>query len=351
MHVSLFDFHLPEDRIALRPVHPRDEARMLVVPVAGSFEDKTILDLPGCLRENDLLILNDTRVLPARLFASRGQARIELLLHRMLSNAEWTSFARPAKRLRTGDHVVIADDLHAEVLEKCESGEIRLRFNVSGAELFENLTRHGHMPLPPYIQKNRPDDAKDSQDYQTIFSRHAGSVAAPTAGLHFTERLFERLAEKRIGHAFVTLHVGAGTFQPVKVEDTADHVMHREWAQLPAATVAAIHNAKARGGRIIAVGTTALRTLESAAQAGEGKLCAFESETGIFITPGYKFLAADGLLTNFHLPRSTLFMLVSAFSGLERMQAAYAHAIRHHYRFYSYGDACLLWKSELNDLS
>jgi len=340
MKVADFDFDLPRDLIAERPVEPRDAARLL--HVHERLVDCHVRDLPDLLRPGDLMVFNDTRVIPARLYGRRGAARIEATLHKQETPQSWRAFARPAKRLRPGDRVDFGDGaLPAEVVEKGEGGEVVLRFALSGDALTEALEKIGVMPLPPYIPRAYGPDARDRADYQTVYARHRGAVAAPTAGLHFTDDLLARLAARGIGRAFVTLHVGAGTFLPVKVEDTRDHVMHAEWGRIDRAAAEAIAAARARGGRLVACGTTALRLLESAARE-DGSVAPFEGDTSLFITPGYRFKAVDVLLTNFHLPRSTLFMLVAAFAGLERMRAAYEHAKRAGYRFYSYGDACLL---------
>lgn len=298
-------------------------------------------ELPAFLRPGDVLVYNNTRVIPARLFGKRGDAKIEILLHKMLGSNRWSCFAKPAKKLRVGDSVAFAADFSAEVVEKLPSGEVVVAFNDNPEALFAKLDKYGHMPLPPYIQ--RADTAHDQQSYQTIYAQHPGSVAAPTAGLHFTHELLSRIDAMGVIRVPVTLNVGGGTFLPVKTEDTKDHVMHSEFAVLSAEAAAIINNAKALGGRVIAVGTTSMRTLESAADEA-GLVHPFSQETAIFITPGYRFKVVDMLLTNFHLPKSTLFMLVSAFSGLTRMQSAYAHAITNGYRFYSYGDACLLYR-------
>ena len=343
MKVDLFDFELPRDRIAAHPTKPRDAARLLVIRRNG-LEDRIVRELPDLLRPNDLLVVNDTKVIPARLTGKRGEATIEATLHKRIASGRWAAFARPAKRLREGDTVVFSNDLSATVAAKGEGGEVTLDFGRNDASLLASLDAIGTMPLPPYIPREAPE-AADRADYQTIFARAAGAVAAPTAGLHFTDRLLAALESRGIGRAVVTLHVGAGTFLPVKADDTQDHRMHAEWGQLSAETAAAIGKARAAGGRIVAVGTTSLRLIESAADES-GRVRPFEGETDIFITPGYRFRAVDLLLTNFHLPRSTLFMLVSAFSGLARMKAAYAHAIETGYRFYSYGDACLLERAE-----
>lgn len=337
MKVADFDFDLPAERIADRPAAPRDSARLLCVGSNG-LADRCIRDLPDLLRPHDLLIGNDTRVIPARLSGKRGMAGIEITLHKRLDRVRWLAFARPAKKLKSGDEIIFAPDFGAVVLEKHDGGEVLLSFAAQDGDLMSALERHGRPPLPPYIK--RASDSQDKDDYQTLFARNPGAVAAPTAGLHFTPDLLAALAARNIHSATVTLHVGAGTFLPVKVEDTQDHKMHSEWGQVSAKTAALVAETRAKGGRIVAIGTTSLRILESAS--GHDGLNPFEGETDIFIVPGYRFRLVDVLLTNFHLPRSTLFMLVSAFSGLDRMQAAYRHAIDHNYRFYSYGDACLL---------
>jgi len=339
MRVDLFDFDLPTDRIALRPAHPRDSARMLVVQ-PGGLADRTMLDLADALRPGDCLVFNDTRVIPAQLEGRRGDARIGATLHKREGPRDWRAFIRNAKRLRDGDSVDFGVGVSATASDRGEDGSWLLSF--AGEEPVELLLeRAGRMPLPPYIAGKRPTDARDAEDYQTMFAREAGAVAAPTASLHFTPRLMDRLSAAGIGHETLTLHVGAGTFLPVKAEDTADHRMHAEWGRIDAATAERLNAVKARGGRLIAAGTTSLRLLESAARE-DGTIAPFEGDTAIFITPGYRFRAVDGLVTNFHLPKSTLFMLVSALMGLDRMKAAYAHAIENGYRFYSYGDGSLL---------
>lgn len=351
LKTELFDFHLPESLIAAYPASPRDASRMLVVD--EGIQDAAIADITKHLKAGDVMVFNDTRVLPARLFGMRGQARVEILLHKRqsvggqhdTSEHLWRAFAKPAKRLKPADRIEFAPDFHATVLEKLPTGEVLLRFEYDdkkGLRFF--LERYGHMPLPPYIEKQRAegDEQSDKDSYQTVYAKHDGSVAAPTAGLHFSERLLAAIDGLGVKRVHVTLHVGGGTFLPVKAEDTAEHVMHSEYAVVTQETADAINAAKTKGGRVIAVGTTSLRTLESAAD-DNGMLHPFASETAIFITPGYRFKMVDILLTNFHLPRSTLFMLVSAFSGLEKMKAAYQRAIEHKYRFYSYGDACLLF--------
>jgi len=340
MRVDLFDYHLPDDRIARFPARPRDAARLLDL-TGPRLADRTVADLPDLLRPGDLLLANDTRVIPARLDGRRGDAKIEVTLHKREADAVWRAFARPAKKLRPGDRIRFAEDLSADVTAKGEAGEVTLAFDRAGPELMTALVAHGRMPLPPYIKRASADPEDDAHDYQTLFAARDGAVAAPTAGLHFTPDLLARIESRGIRRALVTLHVGAGTFLPVKANDTADHVMHSEWGEVPAATAALIAETRAAGGRIVATGTTTLRVLEAAAGA-DGNVPAWSGDTELFITPGYRFKAVDLLLTNFHLPRSTLLMLVSAFVGRERILAAYEHAIRTGYRFFSYGDACLL---------
>ncbi|HET7086191.1 MAG TPA: tRNA preQ1(34) S-adenosylmethionine ribosyltransferase-isomerase QueA [Rhizomicrobium sp.] len=344
MDVSLFDFELPEAQIALRPAFPRDRARLMVVEADGTLVHRSMRDLPDYLRAGDALLVNDTKVIPARLHGHRLRdgltAKIEILLHRRLAADCFSVLARPARKLAPGDRLRFGD-LEAEVLTRGDNGEAELRFALSGAALDAAIAAQGEMPLPPYIAGKRKPDARDVSDYQTTFARADGSVAAPTAGLHFTPELFAALAKQGVTRQAVTLHVGLGTFLPVTVQDTGLHRMHAERAVLEAATAARLNAAHEAGGRILAVGTTSLRTLESAT-AADGVIHPFDGETDIFITPGYHFRATDMLLTNFHLPRSTLFMLVSALMGLEVMRHAYAQAIAAGYRFYSYGDACLL---------
>ncbi|MEQ9640804.1 MAG: tRNA preQ1(34) S-adenosylmethionine ribosyltransferase-isomerase QueA [Alphaproteobacteria bacterium] len=337
MRVDAFDFELPDRLIAARPAEPREAARLLVVE-PGRLGDRHVADLPDLLRPGDLLVTNDTKVIPALLFGRRGEARVEATLHRRLGAGRWAALARPAKRLRAGDAVDFGG--LAATVEARDGPEVVFDFACDDAALFAALERVGRMPLPPYIRKQRDVDATDANDYQTVFAAHEGAVAAPTAGLHFTPDLLTTLEARGVRRVNVTLHVGAGTFLPVSVEDTDDHEMHTEYAQIDAAAVDAIDAARTAGGRIVAVGTTALRTLESAA--ADGALKPFAGDTALFITPGFDFQVVDLLLTNFHLPRSTLFMLVAAFAGLERMHAAYAHAIEQSYRFYSFGDATLL---------
>ena len=347
MKLSDFDFHLPEELIALRPATPRDSARLLVVRgPEGRLEDHSVRDLPDLLKSGDILVANDTRVLRAALVGRRpargegADVEIEVNLNSRLSPSDWSAFARPGKRLKEGDVIHFGHGLDARVASKADA-EVRLAFNLSGAELDAAVDAAGDMPIPPYIASRRAADEQDTSDYQTLFARNAGSVAAPTAGLHFTPAMLFRLAEARIRRTAVTLHVNAGTFLPVKSEDISEHRMHAERAELSAAAAEAIVEAKAAGGRCIPIGTTALRTLESAAAVAE-PLAAYSADTSIFITPGYRFRIADGLMTNFHLPKSTLFMLVSAMMGLDVMKRAYAHAVEQRYRFFSYGDACLL---------
>ena len=393
MRLSDFDFELPEDRIALRPMQPRDAAKLLVVRPGAPLGDRIVWELPDLLAPGDVLVFNNTRVIPARLSGVRDrdglQVRVEATLLRRLAADRWSALMRPGKRLKVGDEVRFfapfppgggrvgvggagqgvppemmreggervgsvesppiptlppqgGKGFSASIVGKGEGGEVTLVFDRSGAELDAAIAEHGAMPLPPYIAAKRGEDDQDRLDYQTMFARHDGSVAAPTAGLHFTPELLARLQARGVGHAFVTLHVGAGTFLPVKVDEVADHRMHPEFGEVSAQTAATLNAARTAGGRIVPVGTTSLRLLESAADA-QGVLHPFADETAIFITPGHRFRAADALLTNFHLPRSTLFMLVSAFAGTEVMKAAYAHAISTGYRFYSYGDASLLF--------
>ncbi|WP_331374344.1 tRNA preQ1(34) S-adenosylmethionine ribosyltransferase-isomerase QueA [Sinorhizobium chiapasense] len=360
MRVDLFDFDLPETSIALRPANPRDSARMLVVRPDGEpvLSDHDVLDLPSFLRPGDALVFNDTKVIPAQLEGLRRRSeevvtQVSLTLHMRVAPDRWKAFARPARRLKPGDRIsfghggnsCLLGTLDATVEEKADAGEVTLRFDLSGPALDEAIMAVGHTSLPPYIASKRPDDARDRTDYQTVYAREEGAVAAPTAGLHFTERLFARLDEVGVERHFVTLHVGAGTFLPVKTDDTDDHVMHEEIGHVSAATANSLNAVRARGGRIVCVGTTSLRLIESAATK-EGEIRPWSGATGIFITPGYRFRAVDMLMTNFHLPKSTLFMLVSAFAGLDTMRAAYAHAIAGGYRFYSYGDSSLLFRKD-----
>ncbi len=343
MRVDEFDFELPPERIALRPAVPRDAARMLVVRLGG-LEDRGVRDLPSLLRPGDVLVFNDTKVIPAQLHGSRGEAKIGVTLHKREDAWRWHAFVRNAKRLKLGDRVDFGAGLVGVVEDRGADGSILWRFEAD-VPLEQALAGAGTMPLPPYIAGKRPTDARDADDYQTVYAAKAGAVAAPTAGLHFTPELFAALDAAGVRRETLTLHVGAGTFLPVKVDNTAEHRMHAEWGSIDEATAARLNAARAAGGRIIPVGTTSLRLLESAA-AGDGTVCPFAGDTDIFITPGYRFRAVDGLMTNFHLPRSTLFMLVSALMGLKTMRAAYAHAVAEGYRFYSYGDASLLLPSE-----
>ncbi len=349
MDVAQFDFELPEDLIALRPARPRDAARMLVVRADGVVEHAQVRDLPHYLAAGDALVVNDTKVMRARLRGTRvpraGQdgegPKIEVLLHKRLGAARFAAFARPARKLAAGDRLHLGRSLEAKVAAR---GEIEVEFAIDGAALDAEIAGQGEMPLPPYIAGKRQADARDVQDYQTLFADRQGSIAAPTAGLHFTEDLLSRLARRGVALERVTLHVGAGTFLPVSASDTQDHRMHAEWAELDAHTADRLNATRAAGGRIVAVGTTSLRTLETAASV-DGRIGAFTGETDIFITPGHRFRTAEILLTNFHLPRSTLFMLVAAFMGLDTTKRAYAEAIAERYRFYSYGDACLLFRA------
>ncbi|MHA6317306.1 tRNA preQ1(34) S-adenosylmethionine ribosyltransferase-isomerase QueA [Altererythrobacter sp. CAU 1778] len=340
MRVDLFDFDLPNDLIALRPASPRDSARMLVAQGPSDIADSVVNRLPQLLRKGDVLVFNDTRVIPAQLEGRRGEARIGATLHKRLDLRRWQAFLRNAKRVREGDTLVFGGGVEAVAEARHADGSATLAF--AGDEPVEVLLeRAGRMPLPPYIAAKRPTDERDQSDYQTMFAREDGAVAAPTAALHFTPELIAALDDAGVQRETLTLHVGAGTFLPVKAEDTADHAMHSEWGRIDAATADRLNGARQRGGRIIAVGTTSLRLLESAT-AEDGVIAPFEGDTAIFITPGYRFRAIDGLMTNFHLPKSTLFMLVSALMGRERMLEIYAHAIDGRYRFYSYGDSSLL---------
>lgn len=346
MRVDVFDYDLPPERIALRPVHPRDSARLLVVPPSGHIADRIVRDLTEYLQPGDALVVNDTRVIHARLSGRRVRgdfvAHVEAMLIERLNASCWRALMRPAKKIHIGDLIRFGEDaLPAQVVDKGDAGEITLEFVCAGESLDAAIEAIGAIPLPPYIAGKRDVDAEDEADYQTVYARETGSVAAPTAGLHFTPELIARIEAMGVGFHRVTLHVGAGTFLPVKADDTESHKMHQEFARIDADTAMALNAVRARGGRIVAVGTTVLRTLESAATP-EGLLAPYAARTDIFITPGYRFRATDLLLTNFHLPRSTLFMLVCAFSGVDRMKSAYAHAIANDYRFYSYGDACLL---------
>jgi S-adenosylmethionine:tRNA ribosyltransferase-isomerase len=363
MRLSDFDFHLPDEAIALRPAEPRDSARLLVVKPGEGLEDRVVRDLPDFLRPGDALVFNDTRVIPARLMGRRAgretgggdgsPVAVEATLHRRIAPDRWVAFMRPGKRLKAGDRIAFGHDqdraclaglLDATVVAKHEGGEIELAFDFAGVDLDLAVAAHGEMPLPPYIAAKRAEDDRDRADYQTVYAREDGSVAAPTAGLHFTPDLLERLKARGVSLHFVTLHVGAGTFLPVKTDVIAEHRMHAEFGEVPAAVADALNAVRAAGGRIVCVGTTSLRLLESAT-GEDGVVRPFADETAIFITPGYRFRAADVLMTNFHLPKSTLFMLVSAFAGQATMRAAYEHAIAAGYRFYSYGDGSLLFRA------
>jgi len=352
MRVDEFDFDLPQERIALRPLVPREAARLLEVMPGASFADRRVADLPALFRRNDVLVVNDTRVIPARLSGRRmrgeASARIEATLHKREGADLWRAFIRPAKKLAAGEIVAFGSSdapLDATCLEHAGDGEVVLHFSCAGLALDRALEQHGAMPLPPYIAGKRAVDEQDAADYQTCFAREPGAVAAPTASLHFTPALIAAIEAAGVRLVRLTLHVGAGTFLPVKAEDTRDHRMHAEWGSLDEATAAALMDAKRAGGRVIAAGTTSLRLLETAAR-DNGTIAPFTGDTAIFITPGYRFRIVDALITNFHLPRSTLFMLVAAFAGLDAMRQAYAHAIETGYRFYSYGDACFLHRQD-----
>jgi S-adenosylmethionine:tRNA ribosyltransferase-isomerase len=343
LRVADFDFALPEGAIAQAPAEPREAARLL--HVAERLTDLHVADLPDLLGPQDLLVLNDTAVLPTRFFGNRGEVAVEVTLIHPEGGDAWWGLARPGKRLRVGDRVRLAEELDAEVAVKDPEGPILFRFPMAGQDLIDRIKARGHMPLPPYIRRPRGGDPADHRAYQTVFARHDGSVAAPTASLHLTQALLERIRARGVATEFVTLHVGAGTFLPVKAEDTADHLMHAEWLELRAEAAARIDAHRRAGGRVVAVGTTALRTLETMAR-DDGTLAAGTTETRLFVTPGYRFKLVDRLLTNFHLPKSTLFMLVCAFAGLERMRHAYAHAAMTGYRFFSYGDASFLERND-----
>lgn len=348
MKTDIFDFSLPDELIATQPATPRDSARMLVVD--DGLQDANVKDLLGFLRAGDVMVFNDSKVIPARLWGKRGEVKIEILLHKKNDTTKntWKCFARPAKRLKIGDAVAFyadfqTDNFQATVLEKYDDGQVLLDFDYEDAIFWKLLDKYGQMPLPPYIEKSRKAASSDTSNYQTIYARHSGSVAAPTAGLHFTDELLAEIDKIGVKRVHVTLHVGGGTFLPVKVDDTTKHIMHSEFASVSKEVANTINAAKQAGGRIIAIGTTSVRTLESATD-NNGKLHCFSAETDIFITPSYCFKLVDIMLTNFHLPKSTLFMLVCAFAGTKKMQSAYDHAITEKYRFYSYGDACLLIK-------
>lgn len=356
MRVDLFDFDLPEEHIALRPVEPRDHAKLLIVNPGQKFEDRQVFELPDLLQPGDALVFNDTKVIPAQLEGMRERegniAQVNATLHMRVGPYQWKAFLRPAKRIKQGDRISFGHSgtscfmgtLDATVVEKSDGGEALLSFDLSGAMLDEAIAAVGHIPLPPYIASKRADDERDRKDYQTVYAREEGAVAAPTAGLHFTPELLKEIRARGIEEHFVTLHVGAGTFLPVKADDTADHKMHSEVGYVSQQTADALNAVHKRGGRIVCVGTTSLRLIESASSE-DGVIHPWSGATDIFITPGYKFRAVDLLMTNFHLPRSTLFMLVAAFSGLETMREAYQYAIENDYRFYSYGDASLLTRA------
>ncbi|MBN34241.1 MAG: tRNA preQ1(34) S-adenosylmethionine ribosyltransferase-isomerase QueA [Rhodospirillaceae bacterium] len=341
MRVDAFDFELPQDLIATHPVEPRDAARLLVVDPAGPARHHVFRDLSDLLEPGDLLVINDTRVIPARLLGRKGEGKVEVTLVSPQAEGRWKALARPVRKLTVGTRIEFAEGFSATVEAKRDMGELILRFETGALALVDQLDRHGAMPLPPYIKRSQGADTDDRHDYQTVYANEPGAVAAPTAGLHFTDALFDRLAARGIGTVRLTLHVGLGTFQPIRVEDTDDHVMHAEWGRIDETTAGRVNACRAGGGRVVAVGTTSVRLLESAADA-DGQLHPFEGQTDIFITPGYRFRIVDLMITNFHLPQSTLFMLVSAFAGTETMKAAYQQAIDERYRFYSYGDACLL---------
>jgi S-adenosylmethionine:tRNA ribosyltransferase-isomerase len=340
MRTDTFDFDLPPERIAQEPAFPRDSSRLLEV-FPDHLRDGTVLDLPTLLQPGDLLVLNDTRVIPTRLFGKRGDTKIEVTLHKPLDRNQWYAFARPGRRLRVGDTIDFTDKFSAKLVEKRDGGEVLLEMTSATGTLMDALYNHGEMPLPPYIERADGNRPTDRENYQTVYARNAGAVAAPTAGLHFTDNLFGALNVHGIKRTFVTLHVGAGTFLPIKSESIENHRMHAEYGILSPETARLIMQTRAQGGRVVAVGSTSLRLIETAAQ-NNGKILPFEGETDVFIAPGYHFKAVDLFLTNFHLPKSTLFVLVSAFSGMERMKSAYAHAIDQAYQFYSYGDCCLL---------
>ena len=341
MRVDQFDFDLPDHLIADHPVEPRDAARMLVVRCDGRFEDRVFRDLTDYLTPGDVLVVNDTRVFPARLVGKKGDGKVEVTLTRANADGTWQALARPARKLKQGVAIGFADGFSAAVTAKGEGGEVTLAFDTGSDDLMTLLDRHGIMPLPPYIDRKAGPEAQDRNDYQTVYADQTGAVAAPTAGLHFTDELLARIDAMGVFVVRVTLHVGIGTFMPIKTDDTEDHVMHAEWGEISAAAAASINEARHDGGKVFAVGTTSVRLLESAA-ADDGEVQPFSGDTDLFLVPGSRFKVVDCMITNFHLPRSTLFMLVSAFSGTERMKAAYTHAIEVGYRFYSYGDACLL---------
>lgn len=347
MDISLFDFELSDDCIALRPAVPRDHARQLIIgaPDGADVQDNWVYNLPTWLKPGDALVVNDTRVIPSRLYGTVGDAKTEITLHKRLDLTRWVAFMKNARRARTGKNIIFNNELYAEIEKKNDDGSVTICFQISEGKTMEQaLIAAGHMPLPPYIAKKRDIDDQDNDDYQTVYNRRDGAVAAPTAGLHFTPNLLKNIEEMGVRMVYVTLHVGAGTFLPVKVEDTKDHKMHAEWGEVTPETARTLNDVRAGGGRIIAVGTTSLRLLETAA-GPDGIIHPFSGDTAIFITPGYVFRAVDMLMTNFHLPKSTLFMLVCAFGGMDRMKRAYAHAIQNGYRFYSYGDSSLIFKA------
>lgn len=343
MRVDEFDFELPEERIALRPSVPRHAAKQLIVK-GGQFADDSVIHLATHLEEGDLIVFNDTKVIPSYLFATRGEMQTECNLHKRISPVEWLAFIKKSKRLNVGDTLVFGEGrLTASIAEKHDGGEVLLKFDVIPGQLEAVLAEIGMMPLPPYIASKREVDSKDNEDYQTMFAKREGAVAAPTASLHFTDEVLDSLAKKGVRSARLTLHVGAGTFLPMKVDDTKDHVMHAEWGEITQEVANLINETHRKGKRVVAVGTTVLRLLESATDE-RGVTQAFSDDTAIFITPGYRFRCVDILMTNFHLPKSTLFMLVCAFAGMDIMKSAYSYAIESGYRFYSYGDSSLLFR-------
>lgn len=348
MKTDIFTFDLPDGCIANEPANPRDSSKLLHVQSDGALTDLTVADLDELLRPDDVLVFNDTKVIPARLYGKRGMASVEITLFKQLNLSDWETLVKNARRLKAGDVIEFTPTFNATVLHKMDTGPVVLRFNVSGADLMAAFHAVGTMPLPPYIKRSTGGKSSDKTNYQTIYARHEGAVAAPTAGLHFTPELFNRLEDKGIEKIFVTLHVGGGTFLPVKVDDTDNHKMHAEYGVVTSDIADKINTAKRAGRRIIAVGTTSLRVLESATDK-DGIIHPFAGETSIFITPGYRFKMIDAMFTNFHLSGSTLFMLVCAWAGIDTMKNAYAHAIKNDYRFFSYGDACLLEKPEIKD--
>lgn len=350
MRLDDFDFPLPRELIAAHPAEPREAARLLVVPAEGDVADRHIADLPDLLRPGDLLVFNDTKVIPARLTGKRGEARIEITLHRELGGGAWRAFAKGARRLRPGDRVVFAEDFAATVADKHPEGDVTLAFDLDPPQLRDALARHGEMPLPPYIPRPEGPEGRDRADYQTMFARHEGAVAAPTAGLHFTPALIRAIEARGVDWLTLTLHVGPGTFLPVKEDDPRDHKMHAEWGILGEPAAGRLNAARAAGNRIIAVGTTSLRLLETALGQGD-EFRPFAGETRLYILPGTQVRSIDAILTNFHLPKSTLLMLVAALAGLDRIKSAYAHAVETGYRFFSYGDACLIEVGERGPLA